>query len=728
MMNNIGIRNKLLISYSIVFILSFSLGSAYIYYSVRQTISANIEKEMKNNAEAVLGMVKTAAAVSIKNHLRAVSEKNLEMVSHLYKQFRRGLMTEAQARQLAAGLLLDQTIGQSGYNYCIDSKGTVEVHPSKALVGANVARYEFVRKQITLKTGYLEYDWKNPEESVLRPKALYMVYFKPWDWIISTSSYRDEFRGLVNVEDFEPGLNTLHSGRAGRIVVLDCQGNTLIMPKDTPENIPDDVLRDMLRRKTGQKVYSRPRPDGRGSAETRMFFDQIPEYGWIVASFSNPDDVFRPLTTIRNLILLTVAFTLILVLPISFEIGASITRPLRELMRHLAAMKPGDFSYRMQPGNRDEIGQLAGYFNRYMQQLAANSLELSQEVAGRRRVEEALRESEARYRSVMAAAPDPIVLYDMQGRVTYLNPAFTRIFGWRPEECLGNTMDHFVPEENWSETRMMIDKALAGQPFSGIETRRYNKQGQIVWVSNSCATFPGRDGELAGCVIILRDITAAKQLEQQVMTVADRERQRIGQNLHDDLCPQLIGIQGLCAVLAQNLAESGSEQAPLAQKTVPCIDDAIRMARSLARGLCPVHLVAHGLTAALEEILRETRETSGITCRFTAEGVLDLWDNTLATQLYYIAREAVANAVKHAHAREISVCLKRRDNRIHLKITDNGRGFSPAAPTRGMGLQIMRQRAKMIGATFGLETAPDGGTTIRLTLNLPTRTGELRQP
>ncbi len=128
---------------------------------------------------------------------------------------------------------------------------------------------------------------------------------------------------------------------------------------------------------------------------------------------------------------------------------------------------------------------------------------------------EALRESEEKYRTVLEASPDPIVAYDMEGMVIYLNPAFTQVFGWTPDELLGKKID-YVPEENWPQTQMMIDKVLAGKSFSVIESRRHTKQKNILDVSISVATYLDRNGIPIGSVHTLRDITERKRIEAQL--------------------------------------------------------------------------------------------------------------------------------------------------------------------------------------------------------------------
>jgi len=145
------------------------------------------------------------------------------------------------------------------------------------------------------------------------------------------------------------------------------------------------------------------------------------------------------------------------------------------------------------------------------------------DVTERKRAEEALRASEERYRTVLEANPDPVVVYDMEGKVIYFNPAFTEVFGWPLEERLGEKMDLFVPKENWPETRMMIEKMLAGIGFSGIETRRYTKEGEIIPVSISGSTYRDGDGHPVGSVNTLRDISEHKELEAQLQRAQKME-------------------------------------------------------------------------------------------------------------------------------------------------------------------------------------------------------------
>ena len=153
----------------------------------------------------------------------------------------------------------------------------------------------------------------------------------------------------------------------------------------------------------------------------------------------------------------------------------------------------------------------------------AGAVELTLEITHRKRAERELRESEEKHRTVLEACPDPVVVYDMEGNSTYINPAFTQVFGWPPEELLGKKLD-YVPEENWPETEVMIEKVKAGKSFSDVESRRYTKEGEVLDVSISAGIFLDANGIPLGSVHILRDITDRKRIETALRESEQRHR------------------------------------------------------------------------------------------------------------------------------------------------------------------------------------------------------------
>ncbi len=184
-------------------------------------------------------------------------------------------------------------------------------------------------------------------------------------------------------------------------------------------------------------------------------------------------------------------------------------------------------------------------------------ISVARDVTERKQAEEALRESEEKYRTVLEANPDPVVVYDMEGKVVYFNPAFTRVLGWTLEERFGKKMDVFVPDEAWPETKMMIDKVLAGESFSGIETRRYTKDGKIVPVSLSGAIYRDQDGNPVGSVINIRDISEQKKIEAQLLQSQRMEAvYTLAGGIAHDFNNLLSGIHGRASLMMMDIDSS----------------------------------------------------------------------------------------------------------------------------------------------------------------------------
>ncbi len=175
---------------------------------------------------------------------------------------------------------------------------------------------------------------------------------------------------------------------------------------------------------------------------------------------------------------------------------------------------------------------------------------LSKLIAWRKKAEEELRESEEKYRTVLETNPDPVVVYDMEGKVIYFNPAFADIFGWSLKERLGKKMDDFVPEDAWPETKMMIQKVLEGERFSGVETSRYTRKGKPVFVSVSGAIYKNRDDQPIGSIISLRDISGKKKLEAGFHRAQKMEAiGTLAGGIAHDFNNLLMGIQGRTSLI-----------------------------------------------------------------------------------------------------------------------------------------------------------------------------------
>jgi signal transduction histidine kinase len=202
-------------------------------------------------------------------------------------------------------------------------------------------------------------------------------------------------------------------------------------------------------------------------------------------------------------------------------------------------------------------------------------------------------------------------------------------------------------------------------------------------------------------------------LQAEVLAIAEQEQRRIGQDLHDDLGQELTGVGLMAEALLDALEESGSPEAALAAKICARLNHACQRVRTLACDLIPVEVDAGGLSSALEELCMRIGTLNGIQARFECKIAVQFRDNGVATHLYRIAQEAIANAIKHGHARRVTVELSQSAGVTILEIWDDGIGILDESQRRqGMGLRIMQYRAGLVGASLEVSSVPDGGTRV----------------
>ncbi len=718
----LNIRTKLFASYSCAFLLILVVSGLCIFFFVRLTIERNIVSELEQSTNTLLNMVETATEVSLKNYLRATAEKNLEIARYYHQRASRGELSEQEAKQQVAEIFLNQHLGESGYIYTINSEGVLKVHPESTLIGVDISDYDFVVDQKRRKDGYLTYDWQNPGEQEKRGKALYMAYFQPWDWIISVSTYRSEFRQLVKISDFRDKILDLTFGQTGYSYVMDLEGNLVIHPQLEGHNIfqKQDAkgrffIQDVCSRKKGQIIYPWKNPGDPELREKLVIFNYLPQYQWIVASSSYLDEFYAPLDIISRFMIGAMVMALLLLLVLSLLISRTITAPLQELMSHFSKAPDGDFTSRITGEYSGEIGTLAAYFNQFMGRLERYSNELKKEIGERTRAERALRQSEEMFSKAFSLSPIGImILNHPQGQIVSANASFVKATGFdrktlltRPLHRLGivSAISELVMlQHELAVTRHIRDRAVTFRTRTGQKRQALVSADLIdLW-------------EETHVLVIMEDVTERKHLQERILDIGETERRRIGQDIHDDLCPHLIGTEVMVKILQRKLETGNSETVQLAEKIHTLIKEAVQKSRGLARGLCPVFLVDRGLETAIEELVANTEEVYGLACSYEREGHLSFEDSTDTIHLFLIIQEAVSNGIKHANAGSIIIRQQRVGDKVMIVVEDDGVGIIGQEESDGMGLKIMRYRAERIDADLAVVPGSEVGTQVIVTL------------
>lgn len=210
-----------------------------------------------------------------------------------------------------------------------------------------------------------------------------------------------------------------------------------------------------------------------------------------------------------------------------------------------------------------------------------------------------------------------------------------------------------------------------------------------------------------------KEIRERRQLERELLEVEEKERQRIGRDLHDDVGQLLTGISFKCNYLESSLRDQSIADSEDAARITLLIDQAKNHLKLLARGLHSIGDGEENLITALRDLASSTKDIYKVSCDFRYDQSLSLYNKASITPLYRIAQEAVSNAVKHGKPEHIEIALSREDDSIKLIISDNGTGINDNQQSNaGMGLKTMNYRAQIIGGSLNIDSDRNRGTQI----------------
>ncbi|HEU0275692.1 MAG TPA: ATP-binding protein, partial [Candidatus Udaeobacter sp.] len=207
------------------------------------------------------------------------------------------------------------------------------------------------------------------------------------------------------------------------------------------------------------------------------------------------------------------------------------------------------------------------------------------------------------------------------------------------------------------------------------------------------------------------EIERRKGLEGEILSISDREQQRLGQELHDGLCQHLTAVAFMTRSVALRLKNHRVIEVSDLEKIAQLVNDAATDTRNLSRALHRLDVDAAGLITALQDLV--DREIWRTPCRLEVKPSFQIDDDVVASHVYRIAREAVINANKHAQAREIVVSLESSRKGMVLRVVDDGVGISSDKLARqGLGFHIMKYRAQIIGGRLEIASGKDRGTSV----------------
>ena len=328
----------------------------------------------------------------------------------------------------------------------------------------------------------------------------------------------------------------------------------------------------------------------------------------------------------------------------------------------------------------------------------------------------ALQEANERLQVILDASPVAIISVDRAGRIIAWSQGAERMFGWNEKEVLGR-INPTVPDGEMDNFHEKIRRVLAGGTFKGQLRHRKTKSGNLIHAVISARPLPNRSSVNSGIVLIVDDITEQERANEQLRALAD-ERERFFQDMHDG-CIQSIYAVGLNLEVCRPLI--GVDPTRVAQIVAAAsanLDLVIQDLRSFITEGGQQLPAVRNLQAEIARAVQAAGE-SGLAFELDIDAAAeDALTPDQAFELLQIAREVVSNANRHAKARRGQLSLQIRDEAIWFEVTDDGRGFDPAAPKKcGLGLHHIDARARKLGGRAVVVSSPGRGT--RVVVEIP---------
>lgn len=368
---------------------------------------------------------------------------------------------------------------------------------------------------------------------------------------------------------------------------------------------------------------------------------------------------------------------------------------------------------------------LTAYLAYEAQQLIQNSiLAASKQLADRELAEQLVREKEAYYRALMENSAEGLVVIDAAGVVTYDSPANSRLTGYLPgERSRYNVLELVYPEDQPALSAALLRAQSAPGQLEKLELRFVGRAGEPWWAELSITNLL-QHPDVLGLVVHFQDIGDRKKsqdvnLQQQRQLAVLEEREHLGRDLHDGL-GQTMGYINVESQAAMDFLNDGNLES--AQSSLTEMSRMAQAAHSDIRryilGLrAPV--MAEKLPVTLELVLRQLEKDTGIHASLSmpADATIPDLPANVEEQILRIVQEALANVRKHATAQRVEVLLTYNFNRVQLIISDDGAGFNLEARRnetveRRFGLEIMRERARLVGGSLEIRSRPGAGTKV----------------
>ena len=335
------------------------------------------------------------------------------------------------------------------------------------------------------------------------------------------------------------------------------------------------------------------------------------------------------------------------------------------------------------------------------------------DITKRKLAEEQLRQQAEFNKALLNKTSALLLVFDTKGVVRHISPAVEKLFGYSNEQLRGKNMWKLgvMDADEVARSRKRLRALLEGEGsvLSTIRLRTASGGKRVMEIVST--VVPKLTGGVDCIIATGTDMTERERLQHEVLRVSEADQIRIGHDLHDGVGQSLTGLTTLMESLEGEL--TGKERI-LASRILTLLQTTVKDVRRLSHGMSPIAIRNRGLREALLMLAETVRENFRTRCTCTIDERATLPDLEAQTHLFRIAQEAVSNALRHGHASQLKISLKRiSDDQAELSVRDNGSGIVRRGRNQdGIGLRVMQYRADTIGGDLKIKSVPGRGVTV----------------